>query len=122
VKRFFSAAAILGLGGCLTISSSALAKAQDEAGAQDKAGSTQRQEQINDTQSARPFEGKIARTNNTKDGKFVLEESFTGQSYSLDNQQAVKSFFGKEVKIIAAMDPKTNTLHVIDIKPAKSDK
>jgi hypothetical protein len=57
-----------------------------------------------------------------KDGEFVLKESSTGQSYSLDNQQAAKPFFGKEVKIIAAMDPKTNTLHVIDIRAIGSEK
>jgi hypothetical protein len=104
------------------LGSSVLAGSQDGAGSQDQAGSAQRQQQINDTQSARPFEGRIAKPSNSKDGKLVLEESSTGQSYSLDNQQAVKPFFGKEVKIIAAMDPKTNTLHIIDIRPAGSEK
>jgi hypothetical protein len=122
VRRTFLAAAILGLFGCSSLGSSVLAGSQDGAGSQDQAGSAQRQQQINDTQSARPFEGRIAKPSNSKDGKLVLEESSTGQSYSLDNQQAVKPFFGKEVKIIAAMDPKTNTLHIIDIRPAGSEK
>jgi hypothetical protein len=123
VRRTSLAAAILGLFGCLSLGSSVLAGSQDGAGSsQDQAGSAQRQQQINDTQSARPFEGRIAKPSNSKDGKLVLEESSTGQSYSLDNQQAVKPFFGKEVKIIAAMDPKTNTLHIIDIRPAGSEK
>jgi hypothetical protein len=122
VKRFFSAAAILGLGACLCLGLNAWARSQDEAGLQDEAGSTQHQQQIDDTQSARPFQGRIARPANSKDGKLVLEESSTGQFYSLDNQQAAKPFFGKEVKIIAAMDPKTNTLHIIDIRPAPTEK
>jgi hypothetical protein len=104
------------------LGSSVLAGARDEAGSQDEAGSKQEQQQIDDTQSARPFEGRIAKSTNSKDSKLVLEESSTGQSYSLDNQQAVKPFLGKDVKIIAAMDPKTNTLHIIDITPARSGK
>jgi hypothetical protein len=94
----------------------------NQAGSQDQSASTRHQQQIDDTQSARSFEGKIARPSNSKDGKFVLEESSTGQSYSLDNQPAAKPFLGKDVKIIAAMDSKTNTLHIIDIRPANSEK
>jgi hypothetical protein len=116
---------MLVLSGCLSLSLNALAHAQDVAGS-DKAGSHDDagavQHQIDDTQSARPFAGKISRPANSKDGKLVLEEFSTGQSYSLDNQQAVKPYFGKEVKIVAAIDPKTNTLHVIDIRPANSGK
>jgi hypothetical protein len=120
VKRFSSSVAILSLSGCFCLGVNALAHAQDETGSPDKAGVSQRQPQIDNNQSARPFEGRIAIPVGSKDGKLVLEESSTGQLYALDNQQAVKPFFGKEVKIIAAMDQKTNTLHVIDIRPVGS--
>lgn len=122
VKSSSLAAAILGLGGCLSLGANGFARSQAGAGLQDDAGSAQHQQQIDDTQSARPFEGRIARLADNKDGRFVLAESSTGQFYSLDNQRAVKPFFGKEVKIVATMDPKTNTLHIIDVRPVESKK
>jgi hypothetical protein len=93
------------------------------AAAQDETGS----QQMDDTQSARPFEGKITKAANdtgtkTNDVKLVLLESSTGQSYALDNQKAAKQYAGKNVKVIATIDPKTNTLHVIDIRPDNSGK
>ena len=74
------------------------------------------QSQVNtQNQSARSFEGKI-----TKSGdKLVLQDSSTQSSYQLDDQDKAKQYEGKNVKVMATMDPSTNTLHVVDIAPSE---
>jgi len=67
-------------------------------------------------QSARSFEGKIEKAG----GKLVLQEASTQTSYLLDDQDKAKQYLGKNVKVMATMDPKTNTLHVVDISPSES--
>lgn len=110
MKRFFSLAALLGL--------TALAlnmMAQPVQAPQNQPGSAQQQQQPVDTPSARSFEGKV-----TKSGdKLVLKDSTTSQAYQLDDQDKAKQFEGKNVKVMATMDPGTNTLHVVDITPAE---
>jgi hypothetical protein len=113
-NRLFRFTAILGLSLNVMASSSAVPP-------QNETGSPQHQQQMNDTQSARPFEGKITKSANYKD-RLVLQEASTGQFYALDNQEAAKRYAGKNVKIIATMDPNTNTLHIIDIRPADTTK
>jgi hypothetical protein len=104
---------LLGLVLCFIVSP--LTFAQNQA---DPQREKQIQQQSNDTQSARPFEGRITKPANSKDGKLVLKESSTGQLYSLDDQAAVRPFAGKSVKVIATIDQKTGTLHIVDIAPA----
>ena len=55
-------------------------------------------------QSARAFEGRIQKSGD----EFVLQESATQTSYKLDDQDKAKQFEGKNVKIMATMDPTTN--------------
>ena len=66
-------------------------------------------------QSARSFEGKIARSG----GQFVLLDRAAQTSYKLDDQEKARKYAGKSVKIMATMDPVTNLLHVIDITVPK---
>jgi hypothetical protein len=61
--------------------------------------------------SARAFEGKIEKST---DG-FVLRENVTQSPFKLDDQDKAKKFEGKDVRIMATMDPTTNILHVVDI-------
>jgi hypothetical protein len=48
-------------------------------------------------------------------GDFVL--SSKTDVYRLDNQEKVGLFAGQKVKIIGALDSKSKTIHVVDIKP-----
>jgi hypothetical protein len=61
--------------------------------------------------SARAFEGRIQKTG----GELVLQENTTHASYKLDDQDKAKKFEGKDVRIMATIDPNTNNLHVVDI-------
>jgi len=67
-------------------------------------------------ESARSFEGKI-----TKSGdEYVLQDNATSTSYKLDDQTKAKEYEGKNVKVMATMDPSSNTLHVVDITSAEN--
>lgn len=116
MKRLFSIIAMLGLTG-LGINLSA--QQMPSPTPQDSSASGQTQQQQTDANSqptARNFEGKIAKSG----GKLVLEESSTNTAYQLDDQSKAKQYQGKKVKVIATLDPSTNTLHVVDIMPAES--
>jgi Protein of unknown function (DUF5818) len=65
-------------------------------------------------QSARSFEGRIARVGD----QFVLEDKAAQTSYRLDDQGKAKKCVGKNVKVMATMDAHSNLLHVIDITNA----
>lgn len=66
--------------------------------------------------SARSFDGKI-----TKSGdEYVLQDNATSTSYKLDDQSKAKEYEGKNVKVMATMDPSSNTLHVVDITSAEN--
>jgi hypothetical protein len=67
-------------------------------------------------QSARAFEGKIAKSGD----QLVLKDSATQTSYKLDDQAKAKQFEGKSVKVMATVDAATNTLHVVDISASES--
>ena len=113
MKRLLSIVALLGLTG-LGINLSA----QDKPSAQDPSAS-QPQQQVNtqsQSQSAQAFQGQIAKSGND----LVLKDDATQASYKLDNQDKAKQFEGQKVKVMATMDPSTNTLHVVDITPAES--
>ena len=66
-------------------------------------------------QSARSFEGRIARSGN----QFVLLDRAAQTSYKLDDQEKARKYAGRNVKVMATMDPATNLLHVIDITVPK---
>jgi len=68
----------------------------------------------NSQPSARAFEGKIQKSGS----ELVLEENTTETAYKLDDQDKAKKFEGKDVRVMATMDPKTNKLHVVDITRA----
>ena len=42
------------------------------------------------------------------------------QTDATNPQQSARSFEGKSVKVMATVDPNTNTLHIVDITPAES--
>ncbi len=112
MKRLLSLVMLLSLSG-LSIN----LMAQNRAGAsQDQPPQSQQQPQADtqDQQTARAFEGRIAKSG----GKLVLQEASTQTFYHLDDQDKAKQFEGKSVKVMATMDAVTNTLHVIDITPA----
>ncbi len=71
----------------------------------------QQTDATNSQQSARSFEGRIAKSGD----KLVLREASTKTSYQLDDQSKAKQFQGKDVTITATLDSSTNTLHVVDI-------
>lgn len=114
MKRLLSVVALLGLSG-LGISLSA----QQTPPTPSQAGSTPQQQQTdanNPQQSARSFEGKIAKSGD----QLVLQESSTQTAYKIDDQEKAKQFEGKNVKVMATVDASTKTLHVVDITPSES--
>lgn len=46
-------------------------------------------------------------------GKFVLASK--GHVYHLDNQELPRGFVGEKVKVRGFLDPKSETIHVVDI-------
>jgi Protein of unknown function (DUF5818) len=109
MKRFLPIIALLGM--------TTFVLAQD-ASPPTQAGSTPQQQTdaTNTQQSARSFDGKIEKSG----GKLVLQESSTQTAYQLDDQDKAKQFQGKSVKVVATVDPDTNTLHVVDITASES--
>jgi hypothetical protein len=72
----------------------------------------------NPHQSARSFEGRIAKSG----GQFVLEDRAAQTSYKLDDQDKAGKYLGKNVKVMATMDARSNLLRVIDIVPASKNR
>lgn len=113
MKRFLSIVAMLGLTGFglnLAAQQSPATQAQDP---------TPQQQQTNapdSQQSARSFEGTIAKAGN----QLVLQETSTQTVYQLDDQNKAKQFKGQNVKVMATLDSNTNTLHVVDIASSES--
>lgn len=66
-------------------------------------------------QSARAFHGRIIRVGH----KFVLREASSQTSYQLDDQDKARRFDGRNVEVVATLDPGSNSLHVVDITPAR---
>jgi len=114
MKRFLSIVAMLGLSGLgLNLA------AQQTPSTPTQADPMQQQQQTDATnpqQSARSFEGKIAKAGD----KLVLQEASTQTTYQLDDQNKAKQFQGKKVTVTATLDTSTNTLHVVDINPAET--
>lgn len=81
----------------------------------DQPGSQQQQTDTRKGQSSQTFQGKITRAGN----QLVFQDASSQASYQLDDQSRVAPFEGKSVKMMATVDPKTNSLHVIDVSPAE---
>lgn len=75
----------------------------------------QQQTDTNSRQSSQTLRGKIMRSGN----QLVFQDSATQTAYQLDDQSKVAPYEGKDVKLMATVDQKTNSLHVIDIAPAE---
>jgi Protein of unknown function (DUF5818) len=115
MKRLLSIVALLGMSGLgVTLS------AQQTQSTPADQGSTAQQQQPTDAanpqQTARSFQGKIAKSGD----QLVLQEDATQTAYKLDDQDKAKQFEGKNVKVMATMDTTTNTLHVVDITPSEN--
>jgi hypothetical protein len=82
----------------------------------DQRNSQQQTDANSSNQSAQTFQGKIAKSG----GQLVFQEATSQTAYQLDDQSKVAPYEGKSVKLMATIDPKTNTLHVIDVAPAES--
>lgn len=59
------------------------------------------------------FTGKIAKAG----GKYVLKDSATKMTYSLDDQSQAKKFEGQSVKVTGMLDGQSNIIHVSLIEP-----
>src|ERR1035441_5689514 len=110
MKKLLSVVALVGLSG-LGINLSA----QQTPSTPAKAGSApQQQTDASQQQSARSFEGKIAKSGD----QLVLQEISTQTPYKMADQEKAKQFEGKNVKVMATADANTNTLHVLAINPS----
>jgi hypothetical protein len=114
MKRLLSIVALLGLSG-LGVNLSAQ-QTQSTPSQPDSAPQQQQTDATNPQQSARSFEGKIAKSGD----QLVLQENSTQTAYKLDDQSKAKQFEGKDVKVMATVDSTTNTLHVVDITPSEN--
>jgi Protein of unknown function (DUF5818) len=114
MKRFLSIVALLAVPG-LGVSLSAQQTPSTKPSTPGQASSTPQQQPTNSQQSARSFEGKITKSGDS----WVLQDTASGASYKLDDQDKAKQFNGKNVKVMATMDASTNTLHVVDITSAE---
>lgn len=118
MKRLLSIVTLLGMS-CFGMNLVAQQTPSSTPSTPGQASSTPQQQQTdatNPSQSARSFEGKI-----TKSGdQFVLQDNATSTSFKLDDQDKAKQYEGKNVKVMATMDPSSNTLHVVDITPSES--
>jgi uncharacterized protein YdeI (BOF family) len=85
--------------------------AQDPASQQTAAGQSQSQ-----AQQVQTFTGKLVKSK----GKLVLQDAASGAAYSLDNEDQLKQYEGKNVKITGTLDPSTNMIHVTNVEMASS--
>jgi hypothetical protein len=69
------------------------------------------------TQDAKAFTGRVVK----EDGKVVLKDPVTKNTYQLDDASKVKSYMGKQVKVSGKLDMNSNTIHVDSIEPLTTD-
>jgi hypothetical protein len=69
------------------------------------------------TQDAKAFTGRVVK----QDGKVVLKDPVTKNTYQIDDTSKAKSYMGKEVKVKGKLDMTTNTIHVDTIEPLTTD-
>jgi len=65
--------------------------------------------QLDKAQDAKSFLGRILQV----DGKFVLRDSASNDTYLLDNQEEATLFDGRTVKVVGILDPASKTIHVL---------
>jgi len=69
-----------------------------------------------DQQKERTFVGKIVKA---KNGMYaLLTDEQAGKGVYLDDQEKVKAFEGKSVKVTGVLEVAKNLVHVTDIQPA----
>lgn len=112
MKRILTATTIVGL-----LFTAAGTQAQTPSTAPPQPGAQQESDATAPHQSARSFEGRIARSGN----QFVLLDRAGQTTYKLDDQQKARKFEGKNVKVMAIMDADGSVLRVIDITPSKGE-
>lgn len=108
MKRLLSIAVLLGLSGLgiNLMAQNRPGSASQQPQSQSPSSSQQSQVDARSQQAARAFEGKI-----TKSGdKLVLQDAATRTSYQIDDQDKAKQFEGKNVKVMATMDPTRRVL------------
>ncbi len=115
MKRLLSIVALVGLSG-LGASLSAQ-QTPSTPGQPDSMPQQQQTDATNPQQSARSFEGKIAKMGD----QLVLQENSTKTAYKLDDQDKAKQFVGRDVRVMATVDVSANTLHVVDIIPVSTE-
>ena len=69
----------------------------------------------NAQQEEKVFQGEIRKA---KDGSYVLLDTASKAVYMLDDQEKVKQFEGKKVKVTGKLDEMTKTIQVADIEAA----
>jgi hypothetical protein len=114
MKRILPSVAMLAVLGSAIGSSAQHTASPSATPGQEGAPPQQETDAATPQQSARSFEGKIS----TSGEQYVLLDRAAQTSYRLDDQKKAKKYAGKEVKVMATMDPVSNVLHVIDITPA----
>jgi outer membrane biosynthesis protein TonB len=78
---------------------------------QSQSSQTQTQMAAPSQPTAQAFTGTIVKDS----GKYMLKVS-QGSAYQIDDQEKVKPFEGKQVKIAGSLDANSNTLHVTSIE------
>ena len=115
MKRLLSIVVMVGLSG-LGVSLSA----QQSSSTPNQPDAMPQQQQTDSTtpqQSARSFEGRIAKSGD----ELVLRENSTQTAFKLDDQDKARQFEGRNVKVMATVEASTNRLHVVDIIPVTTE-
>jgi len=111
MKSTFSRLA-LGLALAVGVTFVASALWAQDAGAQNPAPSAQQMSP--QPQDAKSFAGKIVKEGD----RFVLRDTINKVTYQLDNQDQLKQYEGKVVKVTGSLDSASNTIHVENIEPS----
>jgi len=64
---------------------------------------------LDNAQNAKTFIGRILQV----DGKFVLQDNASKDTYLLDDQEKAKPFGGRKVKVLGMLDAPKKTIHVL---------
>ncbi len=62
---------------------------------------------------SKAFSGKIVKSGD----RLVFQDSMGESVYQIEDQNKVKAFEGKDVKITGAVDPSTKTIYIASIEP-----
>jgi len=117
MKRLLSIVALVSLSGLGAGLSAQQTPTPSTPGQPDSMPQQQQTDATNQQQSARTFEGKIAKMGD----QLVLREDSTQTAYKLDDQEKAEQFVGRDVRVMATVDASSNTLHVVDILPVSTE-